>query len=840
MANDLRSYPVPSLVQGVSQQSTITRRDSQHEYQLNCVNSPVDGIIPRPHITFKRKHEADDLTGAFLYGIERASEEIYLLAVRDGALKLFDVRNYGDVDLVVSADTDYLTTVGDPRDALTATTLEDTTFVLNKERTPQMDGVTLSPAALNAGLVFCRAGNYLTKYRVAITYEGTVYRWQYTTPDNSSSANAAFITTANIMSSFFKAMTGVSGTEAVDTPVAVDPTYGTGVGNGYSGGSGNGPTGVTLATLGFQAKLNGSTMLIWRDDDKDWGLDASDGAGDQYLKVVRTGVQAFADLPRNAFIGYVAKVKGESLTADDDYFVTFTGGTGQGGYWEETVAPNAKVSLLPGTMPHRLTNTALNSFEFDQPPWGDRVAGDGVETAKDPSFIGKRVLDIGYHSNRLVLLTEGAATWSKSQNPYVFFPDSVQTTLAEDRIDYKIGGGKSIALLRKIVQHGEGLFLWAPKVQFRVSSGTDPFKQDTVEAKPAASWNFSDKCNPLALGDELVFATELGNYAALRSLRVVNERFAGTSDLTQHVSRYVPAGLRIIAGNSALGIMTVQTDGDPSALYVYNFMYRGDGPQAERVQAAWNRWQLPPGSTVLWHTFNDNVLILALQRDDGVVFAEMDLSVGAADVGFSYAIRLDMRVDEGDVLLAYSSGTDLTTIALPYSLTEGERQKLKVVQRTSIGDKPRGTEWEVVSSTPSSVTVKGDAFGAEFYVGLTYDTITELSEFALRQDSGAALIVDDLRVHDVTVQLDRTSYTRMEAIPKVGKTSIQRFEGRTFGEPENQTDGLVLASGPAVLPVNQSARNVRIRLINDSWAPSRWVSVNYTYTVTNQAVTPRR
>ena len=66
-------------------------------------------------------------------------------------------------------------------------------------------------------------------------------------------------------------------------------------------------------------------------------------------------------------------------------------------------------------MPHVLIRTADGNFRFTQvdgssytiaatsydvPSWGQRVAGD-VNSAPDPSFVGKKINDILFYRNRL-------------------------------------------------------------------------------------------------------------------------------------------------------------------------------------------------------------------------------------------------------------------------------------------------------------------------------------------------------------------------------------------------------------------------------------------------------
>ena len=65
------SKSVPNLIQGISQQAPQQRRDSQCEDQLDCINSPVEGCVPRPHFDLLKSLPGATFTDCFAYDIFR-------------------------------------------------------------------------------------------------------------------------------------------------------------------------------------------------------------------------------------------------------------------------------------------------------------------------------------------------------------------------------------------------------------------------------------------------------------------------------------------------------------------------------------------------------------------------------------------------------------------------------------------------------------------------------------------------------------------------------------------------------------------------------------------------
>jgi hypothetical protein len=860
MGNELQSYVIDGMIQGVSQQSAWSRRDTQCEAQFDCINSPVNGCEARSGFDWIKRLSADDRSNAFFYEIFRGDSEHYLvvidqLALADGhKLHVYDMNTGLPCTVTYTAPETYLTcSANTPNISLIAKTLEDYTFIGNREVIPAMSTTNLSPAKKNAAILFFKAGGYSITFQVAVTIpaftpdpagiSGKVYTWTYVTPDNSTTTNAQYISTNQLAATFFRSFTGVD---------AVVTTTGTSV-SGVEAGVGPASTGHTTGTvtggdtltgLGFVVELNGNCIMMYRTDGVQFTVDSGDGVGDTYLHAIKDTVQNFSDLPASCFSGFTTKVIGSNQQANDDYYVQFKGADGSSGYWEEVVAPGTSLSFDPATVPLALVNTGVDTFELKYPPWAQRVSGDGIYNSLAPSFIGKPIWDIGFDHGRFTIMSEGSCVWSHPKNRFQFFPDSAQTVLDTDPIDLVPGGGSTIALLRRIVQAGETTLLWAEKIQFRATSGVNPFKQDTATLPPSTNYEFSWLATPKAVGQSLYFVTETGEFATVRDLSIQNGAPVGATDVTAHVKKYIPSGVRWITASDTLGILFCNSVAAPNQLYNYSYMLSATA----RLQSAWHTWRLPSTCKVLWTGMTLNYLYVVMQRADGAHLVRLDLSVDVldSDAGATYRTRMDMRVPESSCTASYNAATNQTTITLPYAApecvgwTEASTTPCPMLigNRDSSGTRRRGHSWEILSfPTSTTVLVKGDCTGDHWYVGFRIRSERTQSRFYLKTNRGLVPTAA-ITVENMVVNYDTSGYFRSEINyqGRADNPAIEEMTAIVIGDTQTPIGDVPLPSGSFKIPIGSDTERYSLTLVNDSFLPSRWVSCSYEFKAAFRAV----
>jgi hypothetical protein len=779
---------VANLVQGVSQQAAQQRRDSQCEAQYDCMNSPVLGAVARPCSELVRMNPGLDLTNGFFKEVTH-DDESYLISIVDGpgGLRVFNLADGTSGTVTIGAADSYLAAGTSPRFRQhRAVTVDDFTFIVNREIIPAMAG-TLSPANVPTALAFVRSGAYSATYSITLSGPASVAA-SFTTPASNDVANEEKATTIYIAQDLAGQIDGV---------------------NGYS------------------CDGAGSTLKIWRADGADFDVAASDGNGDEFMKVFKDVVPSFTELPAKGFDGVAFKVQGESKTSDDDYYVEWDGPS-IGGVWEERAGFAVPTTLDPAKMPHVLINTGLNAFTYDDRAWSTRIAGD-EDTAEDPSFVGSRIRDILYNNNRLGILHDTGVVFSKDQFPFTFFPDTVQTVLATAPVDMKVvpsGSARGASKPDFTVEVDESLFIWAQRSQRRITAASgEAFKQDTVENKPSSAFEYSSDCYPLAVGTSLYFATEYGNWSAIRAIQYSGGKPLGDGvDVTAHVPQYVSASLRGIAASDTIHVLFAWAS-STNALYVYNYLLSG----TEYVQSAWNIWRIPSGP-ILWAGVRGNALRVLQQRPDGAALLKFDLMPVPVDPvnGATYQTRLDNRVDETQVnTFSYDATSDTSSFVIPY-IPEDDADLMVVTREDKTGGYKRGRIFEVVSVTFSAVTVRGNLTGYKFYVGQRITAERIESRFFVRSDRGPVAF-DRLTVGSFHLQVAGTGYTRLECITPGRDVTFMEFDGRALASITALTGAPPLRTGKVRLPVNEVAERATVRMVNDSFLPSAWQSATWEY-----------
>lgn len=820
--SQLSSKVIPNLVQGVSQQAAQQRRDSQCEVQLNCINSPKNGAVARPGFDLVAAHETD-LSGAYMFELFRGTEEHYLVTIKGGTVRVFNFETGVECTVnVIAPYNAYLASDGgDPRTAYCRQTVDDFTFIAAKAVKPAMASNTSSTRPKEA-IIFIRAGGYKQQYAVWIRDKGTgtQYRYTYLTPDNSASGNAEYIQTSQIAATLYRALTGAA---------SAPQNNGFGYGAAYAGSA---PTSApSPLPAGFSVEINGNLIRVYRTDGGDFDIDTVDGVGDTYMSCIKDTVRSFSDLPKQGFNGFVVKVAGISTDTGDDYFVEYVGANHSDGAWRERSAPGVKTTLDPDTMPHALVNTNVDTFELRRQTWSTRIAGDEV-SAEDPHFVGKTIQDLFFHQKRLGILTDASCDWSKARNVYTFFPDTVQTNLADGRIGMMISGGETIALTRRAVQVDESLYLWAQGIQFRVHTNGDPFRPDTVEAPPSTAYEFAENADFVPVGTSLYFVTEPEDWASVRNITFQQGRALGDTDVTAHVSEYIPSGVRSASASDTGQMLILQTDGDPNALYLYNFLVQ----DKQVVQSAWNKWELPEGTICFASIWRLHIYV-ALQRGGEFLLLKLPLNTAKTDgPGTNYLTRLDLRVDESQCTAVYNDAEGLTTITLPYDITDEEVPLFRAVIRESGLDGLRGIAFDgAVRSGPREVKVKGAIAQTPFYAGLRIDSRRQESTFYLRGEEGMQP-VDRLNIKSFRVFFAKSLYTRIEMTTKTGD------KRQAVWNPVEAGTG-VSQAGTNPRPVDGSLEcgvdtlNVEatICMINDTHFPSAWQTAEYRFEGSNRA-----
>jgi len=138
---------VPNLAQGVSQQPDNLRYPGQCDEQVNAWATVVEGLVKRPNTRWVNEFNSGSVTGApnlFTHFVKRDEQNKYCVQVSLGG----GTPTVGVINLSIGTSIPVTTTslaqtylggLTDPLKQLRALTVADYTFIVNKEKTVQVE-----------------------------------------------------------------------------------------------------------------------------------------------------------------------------------------------------------------------------------------------------------------------------------------------------------------------------------------------------------------------------------------------------------------------------------------------------------------------------------------------------------------------------------------------------------------------------------------------------------------------------------------------------------------------------------------------------------------------------
>lgn len=801
------SGTVPNLINGISQQPPAMRLPSQAEASTNFLPSIVDGNIKRPR-TNHTAVLADIPDNAFTHFIFRDENEKYVVAIyTDGTLKVWDLE--GNEKSVTNNGTAYLASLTNAAEEISALTVADHTFVVNKTRTVAMDTSTKSPARPNEALIHVLQGVYGKTLRIKI--DGTT-RAEITLPDGTTPWNQEYTDTVRIADQLYQLLANASISGMTDT--------------GNVSGHWNATQGDRSV---FQAKNDNayntapwalgryhSTVYI-RNTSTDFTLAVEDGYAGRLLKDVKKVVQKFSDLPLFAPDGIVVEVTGDDNNGFDNYWVEFQkdDDVNTMGVWRECVAPDTVLGLDADTMPHILVRESDGSFTFGPATWDQRQCGN-ADRNPDPSFVGQEIEAVLFHKNRLGFLTKENLVLSESGKFYNFFRTTLLTILDTDPIDIAASHIK-VSLLRHAVPYQRELLLFSNETQF-VLAGKDLLTPKTVSVDPITELHSMATVPPIVCGGNIYFVSE--KEGAAHVVEYFLDKALETADydiVTGHTPTYIPAGVTHLIGSPDLKLLLIATSGDPGALYAYAYYWNGQ----EKLQSAWVRWELPGAAEIKNLAFDKGLVRLLVKRGDTTFLETIDAEQKVYDTGTSFTTYLDRQVELSDGV--YDSGTGKTTFTLPYDAPEG----LKAVTGSSETQMP-GVEIEPDSIDGDEVVLDGDYTDEPVRFGVPYESRYRFSTFFLRDgESNVAQTNGRLQVLNLNVVYSKSAYFKIEVTCAGRSMRTYEFNARTMDDPDNVLDAMVVKSGRTSIPIMSRNDRVTIDLVSDSWLPCAFTSAEW-------------
>ncbi len=774
----LVSRTIPNLVQGVSQQPEVLRLNSQATEQINGFSSVVEGLKKRPNTDYVAKLSSSAFGNAFIHTINRDTNERYIVVITNGDIAVYDINGVSKTVVDQTGATNYLSSTN-PKQDFVCVTVADFTFVLNKNTTTAMKATT-SGAKVEQAVYSVLQGVNNTKY--SVTIDGT---------------------TSNFTSS------------GTDTEAIRDGLF-SAIGS---------PSGITLTKIGnssFSIVKASGTLTV----------SASDGFGDDASQIVKDKVQKFSDLPVPAINNQIVEITGEAGNTFDNYYVKFIEADQ---LWEETVAPDTQTTIDETTMPHVLIRTADGNFRFTQvdgstytisatdytvPAFGQRLVGD-TETVPNPSFVGRKLNDVFFHRNRLSFLADENVIFSRAGEFFNFFPETITQTLATDPIDVA-GTHTKVSILRHAISFDEELLLFSDQTQF-ILTGGNTLTSENVRIDVTTEFENDKDVKPIGAGSNVFFAFPKGNFTGFREFFIASDTDTKQADdITANVPKFVPSNVFKLTSATTENIFVALSSDESNALYIYQYYIS----QGRRLQSAWSKWTYGTTSTdnILNIDFIENELFIVNQRADGVYLEKIDVSPAKVDTGETYLTHLDRKLNNTQITENYNSGTNQTTITLPYTINN----TMKVVGKSGSSNKA-GQEITTVSQSGTDIVVTGDITAQNYFIGEQYEfKFTFSQQFIQTADTqGSRISVKEgrLQIRNWNVSFNDTGFFTTEVIPVGRDTSTTTFTGTITGSGLLGT--VNLEDGDYTFAVQSENDKLTVTIKNDSHLPSNFINASW-------------
>ena len=844
----LISSALPNLINGVSQQPPALRLPSQGEVQENGLSSVVDGLIKRPasrHIA-TLPNIPSSISSAFLHTIRRGDNlEFYSMVITSGSLLVYDELGVQQTVNPTSGALNYLSGLSDPASQVTATTIADFTFIVNKNKIVAKS-TAKHPARNPEALVYIKQADYSSEYELTITKGGST-RTQKLTTKSSSQADTAATQNAEKSIQTDRIAANLRHTVAVATAQYDSIT------NAVAHG------GLTYTLFGNVIYIQGNSPS------DDFEVSVADSNGNQDIFAFKGQTGDFKKLPPDGPTGFVIQIIGDNAKNQDDYYVQLSEGTNGTKFYKECAKPDSEKDFDNTTMPHVLIREANGTFTFMPNTWDERKVGD-EDTNPFPSFVDYKINDIFFHRNRLGFLSDENVIFSQASEYYNFFNTTTLTFVESNPIDVAVSNNQ-ISILKQAVPFSESLLLFSDLNQFRLSAG-EILAADTVAVDVTTQFEADLLSKPVGAGKYVFFATQRGDFAGIREYYVETDTETNdAADITAHVPTYLDGRIRKLAASSNEDMLLMLTDNQKDVVYVYKWYFNKN----DKLQSSWSKFKVgevfkakDPTATVevLQAEFDGSEIVMLVKyvyrknstNQGGTLQPVVQTDVCLERVQLSRDITEDQTDDKIAVLLdrrfevgSGGSYNSANSTAYYYDDDTGTRQNFNVAYDgpaalVPVGQANAGQPWPQSSSNhinsfltfvsqdgseiPAKDVPQAITDGKRVWGGLKYTFKYQFSEQVLKNNN-VAVTTGRMQLRNFHIVFSDSSFFKVKIKPDNRNETVKTFTGRVLGSEQNKVGVTPIATGSFKVPVLAESSKVKITIENDSHLPCAFQSAEY-------------
>ena len=780
-----------NMINGVTQQPTGQSLPTQCKVQENALSSPAEGLKKRYPTEWISSLTTDtDFLGCHIHFIHRDSAEKYVILIsKTGSVKVFDLTT-GAEKTVSGALAAYLATA-DPTNDLASLTIADYTFINNKNKVVAMDSAT-TPSLPKDSLVFVRAGNYDTTYKLTVKDVTNSYTtWVKTSPSDAEQVQTSWIAQQ------LADKTRLGTAYVADPEVLSDPTSGwvKDYVAGGTGGTAEAPSGITFKVIDYVIHIDYGVT--------DYTVKVEGGHNDAVINI-QGQVQRIGDLPQVAPHGFKVEIRGEANDPSNSFWVSFVADDAifSGGLWEECPAPSIKYQLDASTMPCQLVREFDGTFTLSESTWGQRTSGDN-DSVPEPTFVGRKISNMSLHESRLGLLAGESCVNSKAGEFFEFFRTSAIQTVDDDPVDAASG----VDDVKHALSYNEQLLLFSEKGQFVLSGDGNVLTPSTARMKASTAYQSNPKAAPIQIGRSVMFASSSGEHGGVSELVPQPDIKQNKAEsITRHVGKYISGEILEMTGSNENLVLFVRSSKDTCNLNVYQYYDNN----TERLQSSWSI-NCFDADVVGIKMIHESLYIL-FERDSEIHLECMRVDDYLTDLNSEYVTRLDGRLKESEVSPTYSGGK--TVFTTPY-----DTPKLSVAVRANSATLKEGDELLSTKTGPKTFTVDGDVTGESLYLGKKYLSRYRYSPVVRRHRDNSPITSGITQVLSMEVKYTDTGYFEVATIPRVGDAEVHTMSGNSIGINEADIGKVNLQSGLEMVSVRGVNDEVDIEIRSDSFLP---------------------
>lgn len=533
------------------------------------------------------------------------------------------------------------------------------------------------------------------------------------------------------------------------------------------------------------------------------------------------------DLPLDgAPDGFKIKVTGAADSDLDDFWVTY-----KDGGWEETAAPGTSIELDGTTMPQVLEKTGATEWKLGPADWSEREAGN-EENTPGPSFIGKKIVDIASHKNRLVLATDDSFVFSKQGDFLSFFQQSARDLLDSDPIDVEVSTSSA--------ERGVGVFSMASMdqkligfgrtAQTVLSASEDAFTPSSVGADVTSYYDIDVDTRPVVLGNRAYFVADTtDNNASLMEYGAASATAFIAQEITSSIPNYIPRDLDVLTGSLDENSLIVASQQEPSTLYVYRQYYAG----REKAMASWSKWTFQEGMKVLSAKYRADDLYLIMEHP-GSWFKDGQPRVYLEKISMESRwpkLRIDHAIeyDASTLTSFYDEGSDQTRYRIDGPLPDTGRV-IVITQGPGTNLVKKDNELFVDGSGDRWVWIPGPADpSTKFKIGSLVPFRYKPSKLYYRRQTQTGVVpvtTGRLQVKRMRVSVKDAGPMRVEVSPE-GRPNFYREFTPQVVSIDPTGDVPVKEFETYEFDIGCDARTTDITFINDDVTPGTLVSFEW-------------